>query len=83
MLPLDHSRSKLQAYEGKTLSRKVGKKLSDKLRKFSETHNTTEFILLLSAVMILLNEYSKQNEILIGTPVSGRTSSFMENIVGL
>ncbi|HEO3686079.1 TPA: amino acid adenylation domain-containing protein, partial [Streptococcus agalactiae] len=83
VLPLDHSRSKLQAYEGKTLSRKVGKKLSDKLRKFSETHNTTEFILLLSAVMILLNEYSKQNEILIGTPVSGRTSSFMENIVGL
>ncbi|HDR7244930.1 TPA: hypothetical protein QCW90_005718, partial [Bacillus mobilis] len=44
---------------------------------------TTEYMVLLSAFMILLSKYSKQEDIVVGSPFSGRVHPDTEKILGM
>lgn len=82
-LPLDFVRPKVQSNKGSTISTFISNELKQKIEKLAFANRTTEYMVLSSAVMILLHRYSRQNDILIGTPVSGRTHKDTENILGL
>ncbi len=81
-LPLDKSRPPVQTFEGKTETIILDRELSAKIKELSKKLNTTDFVVLLSAFNILLNKYSGQNDIIVGTPTTGRTIPELENIVG-
>ncbi|KAA8785052.1 amino acid adenylation domain-containing protein [Paenibacillus amylolyticus] len=49
----------------------------------SRKTNTTVFITLLTAFYVLLQKYSGQNNLIVGTPVSGRINSEFNDTVGL
>jgi len=82
-MPLDFTRPQEQSYSGSTVFELTGIELGEKIKKLAAETGTTEFMILLSATMILLGKYSRQEDIVIGTPISGRTHKDTENMLGM
>ncbi|MGB9120922.1 MAG: amino acid adenylation domain-containing protein, partial [Candidatus Angelobacter sp.] len=51
-------------------------------RKFCADHSTSPYIVLVSAFAILLRIYAGNNDIVIGSPLSGRGESDFEDLIG-
>ncbi len=81
-LKTDFPRPAIQKYKGRTISIYLDKDKSDKLKTLSEKHNITLYTLLIAAYNILLHRYTGQDDLIIGTPASGRTRSEYSNILG-
>lgn len=82
-LPTDRPRPAQQSYRGKTLKFTLDRETSRQINSFSQRHKATPFMTLLSAFGLLLHRYSSQNEILIGTPIAGRSQPEVERLIGL
>ncbi|MGM9977963.1 MAG: amino acid adenylation domain-containing protein [Clostridium sp.] len=82
-LPLDYQRGVTQSFNGNTVNRIIDAELKNKVKKLAKETSTTEFMILLSALSILLNKYCRQEDIVIGTPVSGRTHKDTEKTLGM
>ncbi|WBW99494.1 non-ribosomal peptide synthetase [Oceanirhabdus sp. W0125-5] len=83
ILPTDYERSKVQNFQGNTIEFDVGEKITKDLHEFTNSNGNTLFMVLLAAYNILLFKYSGQEDILIGTPVAGRTRVEYQNIIGM
>jgi len=82
-LPTDHPRPAVQSYAGQVTGRTLPAPLSDELRLLSANNGATLYMTLLTAFQTLLARYSGQDDIVIGTPVSGRNQTGLEEIIGL
>ena len=82
-MPLDFVRPQEQSYRGSMVFNSTGEVLGRKIRDLAAKTGTTEFMVLLSAAMILLGKYSRQEDIVIGTPISGRTHKDTEGMLGM
>lgn len=82
-LPTDYIRPSIQNYSGNTIEFKLPGELTNKIGSLAKQTGTTPYIILMSAFNILLSKYSSQEEIVIGTPVSGRDHTNLQNIVGM
>ena len=82
-MPLDYPRPQIQSYEGSTIGIVLDKELSQKLKELCRKTGTTEFMLFLAALMVLLSKYTRQEDIVVGSPVSGRTHPDIEDIMGM
>jgi len=82
-LPTDRPRPAHQSFRGKTLDFIVDREIARKVAHFSQQHKATPFMMLLSAYALLLHRYSRQHEILIGTPIAGRAQPEVERLIGL
>jgi len=71
-LPLDKPRPAVQTNNGSTFIFKLDRKLSQKLKSMAKQEGSTPFMALLSVYYVLLFQLSKQNDIIVGTPVPGR-----------
>jgi len=82
-LPLDYVRPKEQSFEGSMVGLEVGKELGDKLRKLATETGTTEYMIFLASAMVLLGKYGNQEDVVIGSPISGRTHKDTEQMLGM
>ena len=82
-LPTTFPRPALKSYQGNTITYKISKKIAQNIKEFSKKHNTTPNIVLLSALYLLLNKYTHQNDIIVGTPAIGRVSKELNNVIGM
>lgn len=82
-LPTDRPRPAVQSFHGKTITFTIDAALTKKLLRFSQQHQATLFMTLLSAYSLLLHRYSQQTDILIGTPIAGRSHTEIERLIGL
>jgi len=78
----DYPRPVTQTFNGNAATLDLGKDLSEKIHNFSKTHNVTPFVFLLSAYHILLNRYSGQERILVGSPTMGRSDDCFYSVAG-
>ena len=53
------------------------------IKELAKKHGATEFMIMLSTFMLLLSKYSQQEEIIVGTPVSGRTHVDTQDMLGM
>ncbi len=60
----------------------IERPLSDQIRSFARAEDVTLFMTLLSAFQIMLMLYTQQEDILVGCPVSGRSQTGFEGIIG-
>jgi hybrid polyketide synthase/nonribosomal peptide synthetase FtdB len=67
---------------GSSLPFSVDSQLSAALSALARSQQTTLYTVLLSAMQLLLHQFSGQSDITIGTPVSLRTRSEWSNVVG-
>ncbi|HSX59394.1 MAG TPA: amino acid adenylation domain-containing protein, partial [Tahibacter sp.] len=81
-LPLDRPRPALQSYRGRRLRRAIAPALVQSLTQLGISHNATLFMVLQSALAVLLGRASGEADIAIGTPVAGRTHAALEPLIG-
>ncbi|QEM10871.1 amino acid adenylation domain-containing protein [Mucilaginibacter rubeus] len=81
-LPTDYRRPLIRSNQGLTEAVFVDKSLVDGLNALSRKQGTTLYMTLLSAFVVLLYRYSGQEDISVGTPVSGRSHQEIEGLIG-
>lgn len=81
-LPTNYPRLPEQTFTGTYISLDLTKPLLNKLQNLSATENATLYMLCLSAFKVLLNRYTGQTDIVIGSPVANRHWPSVENMVG-
>ncbi|WP_209399748.1 amino acid adenylation domain-containing protein [Pseudozobellia sp. WGM2] len=78
----DQKRKASPLFNGGQITRKLSSELSSDVLGLAKKMETTPFIFLLSVYYILLKRYTGQDDILIGTPISNRSTKSLENIFG-
>jgi amino acid adenylation domain-containing protein len=81
-LPVDHARSAAQGFHGSHASLMLTPELSAELKQLGRGEGATLFMTFLSAFSILLQRYTGQKDIVIGSPVAGRSRSETEGLIG-
>ena len=81
-LPTDHARPAISTYRGQRLPLQLPLSLSQALMKLSRQEDVTLFMTLLAAFQVLLYRYTGQEDLLIGTPIAGRTRPELEHLLG-
>ncbi|HEY0606847.1 MAG TPA: amino acid adenylation domain-containing protein, partial [Herpetosiphonaceae bacterium] len=81
-LPTDWPRSPVQTSQGATYAFELSQPLSEALQTVSQRENATLFMTLLTAFQVLLSRYSGQHDIVVGTPIAGRTRPELEELIG-
>ncbi|WP_339298227.1 amino acid adenylation domain-containing protein [Paenibacillus sp. FSL R5-0623] len=82
-LPMDYERSTVRNYEGAHLEFDVDASLSARLRELAAERESTLYMVLLAAYTVLLSKYSGQEDLIVGTPVAGRTNADLESVIGM
>ncbi len=82
-LPADLTRPAMQSFAGGQESVLLPATLEQSLTELSRKQSATLFMTLLAAFDVLLSRYTGQEDIVVGSPISGRTRAELEGIVGL
>jgi amino acid adenylation domain-containing protein len=81
-LPLDRPRPPIQTYNGTWLTRQLQGSTSQTIRRVCREERVTPFMVLLAGFSALLHRYTGQQDILVGSPIAGRTNPMLEGLVG-
>ncbi|MBV8695386.1 MAG: amino acid adenylation domain-containing protein, partial [Ktedonobacteraceae bacterium] len=81
-LPMDRPRPTIQTYKGASHSFALSEELTQQLKTLAYTHKITLYTTLLAVFQVLLFRYTAQEDILIGTPMLGRSRAELERVVG-
>jgi amino acid adenylation domain-containing protein/FkbM family methyltransferase len=82
-LPADKPRPAMQSFRGATEFFRLPGRLLEQLKTLGREQQATMFMILEAAFMALLHRYTGQDDIVVGTPISGRTCSETEDLIGL
>ena len=82
-LPLDYLRPANKEFSCGSVKFSLNRGLTEKLRTISKETGATLYMVLLSAVDILLSKYTGQEDIIVGSPIAGRLHADLENIIGV
>ncbi|MBF0318975.1 MAG: amino acid adenylation domain-containing protein [Nitrospirae bacterium] len=82
-LPFDFPRPHKQSFRGKTVSRHIDAAVSERLLLIGKTQGAGAFSVFVVILKALLCRYCGQKDIIIGTPVTGRTHPELQGQVGL
>lgn len=81
-LPTDRPRPPVQSFKGSSIYFAFDRRVVVGLNRLSQTAKCTLFMTLSAVLSILLNRYSDQDDILIGTPIANRTRPELEKLIG-
>ena len=82
-LPLDRPRPRTKSYSAAVSTREVQAEVVARLDAIGNSIGATPFMTLLAAFAILLGRQSGQQDILVGTPISGRPRQELESLIGI
>lgn len=82
-LPEDFERKQVKKYNGKRISFKLNDNLKDEILKLSNKYQVTEFNVFLSIFNIFMHLYTGESDIVIGTPVAGRSLKDLKDMLGI
>lgn len=82
-MPTDYSRTLANSSKGRNLAIVIEEDLTRKIKELVAEHDVTLYMVLLAACNILFAKYTDQEDIIIGSPVAGRTHADLENIIGV
>ena len=80
-LPGDKRRPSVFTYKGRRFTQFIGHGLIESLQKISKSHYTV-FTNLLSLVYVLLYHYTGDEDLIIGSPIAGRTDDKAKHVIG-
>ncbi len=81
-LPTSFPRLRKRSYQGAVVETVLSSKLSKALRTYSKIQEMSVFGIMVSAFSVILSKYSRQEDIVIGVPVSLRTRAEFDDIFG-
>ncbi|MCL4850895.1 MAG: amino acid adenylation domain-containing protein, partial [Bryobacteraceae bacterium] len=81
-LPADHARPATPSYRGGQVEVRLPRGLTGRLKALSQREGVTLFMTLLAAFQILLERYTGQEEVVVGSPIAGRNRAEIEPLIG-
>ncbi|HLF29285.1 MAG TPA: amino acid adenylation domain-containing protein, partial [Anaerolineae bacterium] len=82
-LPSDHPRPAVQSFRGSMQAFVLPETLHEALNALSRREGVTLFMTLLAAFNVVLNRYSAQADIVVGSPIANRSRSELEGLIGV
>ncbi|HEV2149878.1 MAG TPA: amino acid adenylation domain-containing protein, partial [Longimicrobiaceae bacterium] len=82
-LPLDRPRPPVPDPRGARVALHVPAEVGEGVRELCRAEAATPFMVLLAAWQLLLARYSGDEDVVVGTPVAGRTRTELEGLIGL
>ena len=82
-LRTDRPRPAIPTYRGASHDFTMDAELSSGLKALARAHGATLYMVLLAAFQVLLSYHSGQDDLLVGSPMVGRSRAEFEGIVGL
>ncbi|KZN52842.1 hypothetical protein N474_02705 [Pseudoalteromonas luteoviolacea CPMOR-2] len=79
---LDKVRPAIQTSAGQTFNQHLSIQTIKQLKAFQQRQNVSMFALLETVFAVLIGRYSCENDVVIGTPVSGREISEVQPLIG-
>lgn len=80
--PLDYERPLVHRFQGNRVYFALSSEISKRIKNIALQVAGSDFIVLLSIFYILLNKISLQNDLVVATPVSGRSLTQIEKSIG-
>ena len=78
----DRPRPPVQTYRGSAEERILSAEVTERLKQVSTENGATLFMTLLAAFNVVLWRYTRQQDILIGSPIANRNRTEIEGIIG-
>ncbi len=81
-LPADHPRPALQTYRGAREPFELSADLLHRLEALGRGEGATLFMVVLGVLQVLLSKYSGNQDVVVGSPITGRTRHEVEGLIG-
>ena len=81
-LPTDRPRPAVETARGALQPVALSSALSERVRELCRREGVTPFMLLLAGWAVLLGRHAGQEDVLVGTPIAGRTRREIEDLIG-
>ncbi|HEX2207249.1 MAG TPA: amino acid adenylation domain-containing protein [Longimicrobium sp.] len=81
-LPTDHPRPAVRSHQGVLEPVELSAALADRLRALARAEGATPFMVILAAFQALLGRYAGTDDVVVGSPVAGRTRREVEGLIG-
>jgi hypothetical protein len=82
-LPTDRPRPAVPTYRGASYDFNLNDELSSRLKALAKFQGATLYTVLLAAFQVILHHHTGQEDLLVGSPVLGRSRAEFEGVVGL
>ncbi|MEK8212402.1 amino acid adenylation domain-containing protein [Paenibacillus sp. FSL L8-0463] len=82
-LPTDRRRPAVPSSEGRQVHAQISADVAEGLKQIAAETGATLYMVLLAAYNVWLHKYTRQSDIVVGTPVSGRTHGDTEPMIGM
>jgi amino acid adenylation domain-containing protein len=81
-LPVDKLRPPIQSFRGGRAERLLPKALAEALKRLGQAKGATLYMTLLAAFKVLLHRYTRQTDLVVGSPIAGRNRLETEGLIG-
>jgi amino acid adenylation domain-containing protein len=81
-LPTDRPRPGVPSFGGALRRFQLGAELSERIGGLAKQEGVTLYMLLLAALQVVLSRWSGQRDLLVGSPIAGRTNAQTEKLIG-
>ncbi len=81
-LPSDRPRPAVQRFAGETHVFSVAREIAEALRALARREGVTLFMTVLAALQLLLQRYTGQDDLVVGSPIAGRARVETEGLIG-
>ncbi len=82
-LPTDRPRPRTQSFRGEILNVTYSERGAASMAALARREGATLFMALLAVFQALLQRWSGEDDVVVGTPVAGRTRPELENLIGV
>ncbi|MCZ8519464.1 MULTISPECIES: non-ribosomal peptide synthetase [Paenibacillus] len=82
-LPTDRPRTSAGAAEGAVYAFELDEALTASVKELASEAGATLYMVLLAAYYVLLARYSRQDDLIVGSPAAGRTHGELEPMIGM
>ncbi|HEX9940246.1 MAG TPA: amino acid adenylation domain-containing protein, partial [Longimicrobium sp.] len=81
-LPTDRPRPAVQTYRGASVPVELSLELLERLQALGRNEGATLYMVLLGAFQVLLGKYAGSDDVVVGSPIAGRTRAEVEALIG-
>ncbi|HYH81021.1 MAG TPA: amino acid adenylation domain-containing protein, partial [Longimicrobium sp.] len=81
-LPTDHPRPPVQTYRGAHERIELPGELVERLQALGRSEGATLYMVVLGAFQVLLSKYGGSEDVVVGSPIAGRTRKEVEELIG-
>jgi amino acid adenylation domain-containing protein len=81
-LPTDRPRPAVQTYRGANVPVELSQELLERLQALGRSEGATLYMVLLGAFQVLLSKYGGGEDVVVGSPIAGRTRREVEELIG-